>query len=929
MSFSKRKRELLKPKKEQYLKTFLLALLTASVLFVPFMIKDNGYFLFYGDFNVQQIPFYKLSHDAVLSGQTGWHFGTDLGVNFIGSYTFYLLGSPFFLLTLLFPSNMVPYLMGPLLILKFSLAALTAYCFIRRFTRTPDAACLGGLLYAFSGFSIYNIFFNHFHEAIIIFPLVLLSLELLITENKRGFFAAMVAVSALVNYFFFFGIVVFTIIYWFVRLLSGSYKLPFSRFAVIMFEAVLGFLMSAVLLLPSFLALVNNSRLTEFQLGWGAIMYGKEQIYANILQSFFFPPDIPARPVFFPEADVKWSSVAGWLPVFSMVSVFAVFMQKKKSFIKRILGISVFMALVPVLNSAFYMFNGAYYARWFYMPILIMCLATATTIEDKTIDFKSPFRWVFGITLAVSLVIGLFPKETEEGLSLGLFTYEAGSTMYIVRYIVACAIALLGLVALKVILPLLKTNFKKFTTASIALVVVFSMVYGVVFIVSGKSHSYQEKEVLIDQLLESEVNLAKNEEYRIDVHDGVDNTAMYLGYDSINAFHSIVPASVTEFWEYIGEERGVASRPSYNSYAARSLLSVKYMLDRVGREDDSGFEDEAGITQMSGYTYYKTEGGYKVYLNQNYIPYGFTYDYYTTRRQADALAESDRANLMVKAILLEDNQVIKYDDILTDISLKDTKYDPNYIAKMESLEEPEVSSDNTLQNETDSSNIDSSNQESIINSEEIPDNIIEEEKNEILNGDVLELDFSELSLKTDASMRARTSGSFKKQKNGFVSEITLDKDNLVFFSIPYDEGWKAYVNGKEVEIEKVNVGFMAVLAQEGQNTIEFKYTTPGLKHGILITFASLIVFVIYLIVSGIYIKKKQYETAYPEGEKMLEIWQQDEAEEIIKEQEEVDYWEEIEESKKEEPTVFLDEDLGFKKGFTINLDIDENEEDKE
>lgn len=134
--------------------------------------------------------------------------GPDLGSNFIGSYSFYLLGSPFFWLTLPFPTDFVPYLMGPLYILKFGCAALTAYLFLNYFLKNKDYAVIGGLLYAFSGFSVYNIFFNHFHEAIIFFPLLLLSLEMLMRENRRGFFLAMVFICAVSNYFFFFGMVV-------------------------------------------------------------------------------------------------------------------------------------------------------------------------------------------------------------------------------------------------------------------------------------------------------------------------------------------------------------------------------------------------------------------------------------------------------------------------------------------------------------------------------------------------------------------------------------------------------------------------------------------------------------------------------------------------------------------------------------------------
>ena len=98
--------------KNGYLRVFLLCLLTGAVIFLPFIIYDGGYFLFYGDFNVQQIPFYTLAHDAVRDGNLFWNWNTDLGVNFIGSYSFYLLGSPFFWLTIPFPSEVVPYLIN-------------------------------------------------------------------------------------------------------------------------------------------------------------------------------------------------------------------------------------------------------------------------------------------------------------------------------------------------------------------------------------------------------------------------------------------------------------------------------------------------------------------------------------------------------------------------------------------------------------------------------------------------------------------------------------------------------------------------------------------------------------------------------------------------------------------------------------------------
>src|SRR5699024_11812332 len=46
--------------------------------------------------------------------------------------------------------------------------------------------------------------------------------------------------------------------------------------------------------------------------------------------------------------------------------------------------------------------------------------------------------------------------------------------------------------------------------------------------------------------------------------------------------------------------------------------------------------------------------------------------------------------------------------------------------------------------------------------------------------------------------------SFEASGSGFTATITLDRENLVFFSVPYDEGFTATVNGVETEIEYVS-----------------------------------------------------------------------------------------------------------------------------
>ena len=90
--------------------------------------------------------------------------------------------------------------------------------------------------------------------------------------------------------------------------------------------------------------------------------------------------------------------------------------------------------------------------------------------------------------------------------------------------------------------------------------------------------------------------------------------------------------------------------------------------------------------------------------------------------------------------------------------------------------------------------------------------------------------------------------SFQYDSSGFTATISLDSPNLVFFSVPYDEGWTATVNGKTVDVEEVDNGLMAVPAEAGDNTIEFHYETPGLHLGAWLTLGGVILLIVYLLI---------------------------------------------------------------------------------
>ncbi|XOQ47987.1 MAG: Bacterial membrane protein YfhO [Eubacteriales bacterium] len=781
-------------KQNYYLKAFLYGLAVSFLFFIPFILYDNGYFLFYGDFNVQQVPFYRMCHDAIRSGNIGWNWTTDLGANFIGSYTFYLLGSPFFWLTIPFPSAAVPYLMGPLLILKFGCASLTGYLYLQRYVEDKDYAVIGGMLYAFSGFSIYNIFFNHFHEAIVFFPLMLWALDEYMYKRRRGLFAVTVFACCFVNYYFFVGQVVFTLLYGFTRLFSGNWKITLRDFLLLVCEAVIGVLCACVLLVPTVLAVIQNPRVNDPPEGWNALLYDWNQRYVHILECFFFPPDIPARPNFTPKSEAKWASLGAWLPLFSMTGVIGFLKMRRKHWLKTLLGILYLMAFVPVLNSAFQLFNASYYARWFYMLTLMMSLATIIALQRACIDWKSSIKWTMGITLGIALPIGLMVKSTEQD---GKKTYTFGLEDYPTRFWSYVAIAMLSLLLLTIIFKYYQRDKKGFIRRCMGGVAAISFVYALFFIALGKTQSDDAHKEIIPYSLNggADIHLPDTRNCRVDVYDGMDNQAMFWQIPTIQAFHSIVPGSIMEFYPSVGVQRDVGSRPETKYYGLRGLTSCRWLFDpALSGKDFAVGETDANAPAMPGWRYYASQNGFKIYQNQYYIPMGFSYDSYITRSEYEQVEKENRHLLLLKTLVVENEDVKKVTGIL--------KHDDNF----------------------------------------------------------LESDFSQEAYFEDClNRKAESCSSFERDNGGFTAKINADKERLVFFSVPWEGGWSAKVNGRDAEILKVNVGFMAVKVPAGESTIRFDYTTPGLKQGALITLGGVALFAFYWTMTNRWEKKHPHK----------------------------------------------------------------------
>lgn len=169
--------------------------------------------------------------------------------------------------------------MVPLLVLKFAVAGGGAYLYLRRYVKNIDYAVLGACLYTFSGFTVYNVFFNHFVDVVALFPYLLWSLDEALYNDRRSWFAFWVAVNLVNNYFFFIGQVVFLAIYFICKLSTRDFRLTAKKFGLLAFESVLGAAMGSILLVPAVLSILQNPRTIDLSSGWGFLTYSKVQQY--------------------------------------------------------------------------------------------------------------------------------------------------------------------------------------------------------------------------------------------------------------------------------------------------------------------------------------------------------------------------------------------------------------------------------------------------------------------------------------------------------------------------------------------------------------------------------------------------------------------------------------------------------------------------
>ena len=182
---------------------FVLALLWAGF---PFF-TNSGTQLLNWDYTWQYIPFAYTYWDAWNTFFTTGHFplydaGTFIGTDMIGSGSYYGLLDPFMFACYLLPRAWIPQTYALVTFAKLSFGALMMRGYLRFMGIREWTARIGGLIFAFSGFTTFFEGFPVFLSPMAVFPLILWGIERIIQKQKMDLLPLGVGLLGLSCFFF-------------------------------------------------------------------------------------------------------------------------------------------------------------------------------------------------------------------------------------------------------------------------------------------------------------------------------------------------------------------------------------------------------------------------------------------------------------------------------------------------------------------------------------------------------------------------------------------------------------------------------------------------------------------------------------------------------------------------------------------------------
>lgn len=791
----------------------LLAAFFVPVLVLVVIFAQRGIFPFgeecflRTDMYHQYAPFfsefqYKLTHGGSLL--YSWDIG--MGVNFSALYAYYL-ASPMNWLVALCPRQFLIEFMTVLIVIKTGLSGLSFTWYLRKHTGTREfGSCFFGIFYALSGYMAAYSWNIMWLDCILLFPVILFGLERLVKEKKGMVYCIALGLSILSNYYISIMICIFMVIYAAVLVIlyppkkGKEFAATAGRFTL---YSLLAGGLAAVVLLPEIYALQATAS-GNFD-------------FPKTVSSYFSIFDMIARHIGNVQTEI---GLDHWPNIYCGVAVLMLLLLYLGNKNIKIKEKAVYFSLLLFFYASFsvnvlnFIWHGFHYPnslpcrQSFIYIALVLVMCYKAYLELKNTPWKHIVMAFWGAAAFVILAEKLVDNEEQFHFAVFyaaiLFLALYTGCIYLYHSRKWCRdgvlLAVLGLVFCESAVNMAVTSIP--TTSRTAYV------------------KDNEDTMLLADSIRSSVF------YRIEKGESrTKNDGAWMNFPSASLFSSVASAAMSDFFKSVGCE---SSTNAYSVKGSTPFIDALFAT-RYGIYPDQQPAD--GLKEQIG-----RQGSMWFYENKYTLPVGFVMpqDMETNwvldsgnpaNVQNDLSSVLGVSNLLVPAEGVSEGKKLTF---TADASGDYYVYVTNKKVEEVSAEigERSLSFDNVDRGYFLELGYLPKGQEVIFQSKT--------DGNPAMQAEIWRFDpeaMEEIYQCLSKSPLELSSWT----DTGLAGSINTPEGGTMFTSIPYDKGWKIWVDGTAVSGRPVFDAFLGVDLEPGEHKIRLSYEPQGLKTGAVIT----------------------------------------------------------------------------------------------
>ena len=791
----------------------LLAAFFVPVLVLVVIFAQRGIFPFgeecflRTDMYHQYAPFfsefqYKLTHGGSLL--YSWDIG--MGVNFSALYAYYL-ASPMNWLVALCPRQFLIEFMTVLIVIKTGLSGLSFTWYLRKHTGTREfGSCFFGIFYALSGYMAAYSWNIMWLDCILLFPVILFGLERLVKEKKGMVYCIALGLSILSNYYISIMICIFMVIYAAVLVIlyppkkGKEFAATAGRFTL---YSLLAGGLAAVVLLPEIYALQATAS-GNFD-------------FPKTVSSYFSIFDMIARHMGNVQTEI---GLDHWPNIYCGVAVLMLLLLYLGNKNIKIKEKAVYFSLLLFFYASFsvnvlnFIWHGFHYPnslpcrQSFIYIALVLVMCYKAYLELKNTPWKHIVMAFWGAAAFVILAEKLVDNEEQFHFAVFyaaiLFLALYTGCIYLYHSRKWCRdgvlLAVLGLVFCESAVNMAVTSIP--TTSRTAYV------------------KDNEDTMLLADSIRSSVF------YRIEKGESrIKNDGAWMNFPSASLFSSVASAAMSDFFKSVGCE---SSTNAYSVKGSTPFIDALFAT-RYGIYPDQQPAD--GLKEQIG-----RQGSMWFYENKYTLPVGFVMpqDMETNwvldsgnpaNVQNDLSSVLGVSNLLVPAEGVSEGKKLTF---TADASGDYYVYVTNKKVEEVSAEigERSLSFDNVDRGYFLELGYLPKGQEVIFQSKT--------DGNPAMQAEIWRFDpeaMEEIYQCLSKSPLELSSWT----DTGLAGSINTPEGGTMFTSIPYDKGWKIWVDGTAVSGRPVFDAFLGVDLEPGEHKIRLSYEPQGLKTGAVIT----------------------------------------------------------------------------------------------